>query len=106
MFLKVCYGRRRKCWKVVYILLIREDLFKNRRKILKMKIESEFVWIRALHGCNIACGICVLHAKPCRLQYRWGNLKYSYHLQTLYSLRPVHSTIPLSPQSNLVRRYL
>jgi hypothetical protein len=26
-------------------------------------------------GCNIACGICELHAKQRRLQYRWENLK-------------------------------
>jgi hypothetical protein len=49
------------------------NLSVNRRKI--QKIYNNKVYLPELEpGCNIACGICELHVKQCRLQYRCENL--------------------------------
>jgi hypothetical protein len=52
-----------------------KDLSENKRKILKIPKETLLVWIRAPAAIySIACRICELHAKQCRLQYSGENL--------------------------------
>jgi hypothetical protein len=60
-------------------------------------------------GNNIACGICELHAKQCRLQYRW-ELKLKKRRQHLKNILPSENLILAkacpnihSAKSNLMR---
>jgi hypothetical protein len=90
-----------------------QDQSENRRKILKMQKETNY--LDQSSSCNVAGGICELHAKQCRLQNRWENLnknkKWRHHLKIFLPsanliLTKACSTIQLSAQSNLVRQYL
>jgi hypothetical protein len=60
-----------------------KNLFVNRRKI--QKIYNNKVYLSELEpGCNIACGIRELHAKQCRLQYRWENLNQNKKMEAKF----------------------
>jgi hypothetical protein len=48
-----------------------KSYLKTEEKKLRRNIK---ICLNSSTGYNIACGICELHVKQCRLQYRWENL--------------------------------